>query len=143
MRRKKDLESSGFHPEVEPVQELYAILLGWLVKIGLAAMFISFAIHFSGILPTSLDLARTTDFFHLSAAEFAEQTGGQTGWDWIRAIGDPRFLSFAAIVIFPAGMVLVITLAGVFYITHRNRTYALLAWLEAFVLIVAATGFFT
>lgn len=124
----------------DSVQALFARLLSWLVRIGLALMFVSFILYVFGLVPSGIPVALVQDQWAHSADEFAAATGMQTGWNWVRDLLDGRALAFASLVIFPAGTIILTAAASLLYLRHKDKRYALIAALECVVLVVAATG---
>lgn len=124
----------------EMVQGHYASMLTWLVRIGFVFMFVSFAVYAVGLLPAEVPLNEVPDLWTRSAEEFAEAAGTEQGWGWIRSLDDGQVVSFAALVLFPAGTMILIGIASLLYLRERNRLYAFIAALEFVVLVVAATG---
>lgn len=130
----------GERPPIDPVQESYAALLVWFVRIALLGLFVSFALYATGLIPSTLDIAEVPDSWHLSAEAYAEATGGVTGWAWVRTLGEGRTLAFASLVLFPLGTLVMVTAATVLYLRNRVPAYAVITFLELIVLVVAATG---
>ena len=122
------------------VQTAYARLLVWLVRIGLSFIFAAFGLYALEIRPSAITLAEVPELWTLSADELSEAADVALGWSWVAGIADGRVLSFASLVVFPAGTIVLITIAVALYLRDRDRTYALVAALESVILIVAATG---
>jgi hypothetical protein len=141
MSHQSDTKSTST-PTVEPVQQSFARMLVWLVSLGLALLFVTSVIYAAEIVPSGVTLQEVPQLWNLSASEYTEQSGGETGWDWVKRISEGRTLVFASLVLFPAGTMLLIGIAGILYLRHRVPAYALIAFLEVTVLIVAATGLF-
>jgi hypothetical protein len=126
--------------EIDRVQLQYASLLSWLVRVGLALMFLAFAAYAIGIVPSRLDLRDVPDRWTLSSDEYIAQAGIESGWGWTGTIDDGRTLAFASLVVFPAGTMILIAIAVLLYLKDRSWIYAIIAGLETLVLVVAATG---
>lgn len=125
---------------VDPVQLAYARMLMWLVRIALAAIFLTFALYVGRVLPAVVDVAQVPEVWHLSARDYAAETERAVGWQWIHNLDQGPILVFASLVLFPAGSMLIVGAASFFYLRARRRTYALIAFLEFVVLAVAASG---
>lgn len=130
-------------PAIEPVQQSFARMLVWLVRVGLALLFVTFVMYAAEIVPSAIPLRDVPDLWTLSASEYVEQSGLETGWGWVSRISEGRTLVFASLVLFPAGTMLLIAMTGMLYLRHRVPAYALIAFLEVAVLITAATGILT
>ena len=127
-------------PGIEPVQQTFASMLIWLVRVALAFLFVSFVIYAAGLVPSPIPLDDVPDLWHLSASEYAARTDLALGWSWLRALDQGRTLVFAALVLFPTGTMLLLAVTVVLYLRQRVPAYALIAFFELVVLIIAATG---
>ena len=127
-------------PNIEPVQLTFASILVWLVRFGLGLLFVTFVVYASGLIPSILAIADVPDHWHLSSNEYAELTDLEIGWAWLGAFDQGRTLVFAALVFFPTGMMVLAAVTVVLYLRQKVPAYALIAFLELVVLIVAATG---
>lgn len=127
-------------PFVEPVQIAYARLLGVAVLAGFVFLFAGFVLYSAGVPASGTPIDEVPELWHLSAEEFAERTSRELGWRWVRDIGQGDLLAFAAVVYFPSATLVVILIGGLLFARHKNTSYAIIAVLEAVVLLVAATG---
>lgn len=127
-------------PPLDPVQDAYAGLLVWFVRVALLALFVTFVLYAAGVVPSELPVSEVPDSWHLSAEEYAAATGAPAGWAWIGALGEGRTLAFAALVLFPLGTLVMVTAAIVLYLRNRVPAYAVITLLELVVLVIAATG---
>ena len=125
---------------IEPVQQSFASMLVWLVRIGLGLLFVTFVIYAAGFVPSAVPLAEVPELWHLGATEYAARTNLELGWGWLTAFDQGRTLVFAALVLFPTGTMVLIGITAVLYLRHKVPAYALIALLELIVLVVAATG---
>lgn len=130
-------------PNIEPVQLTFASILVWLVRIGLGLLFVTFVVYASGLVSSVVAIADVPDHWHLSADEYAELTDLEIGWAWLGTFDQGRTLVFAALVFFPTGTMVLIGITVVLYLRQKVPAYALIAFLELVVLIVAATGIFS
>ncbi len=126
--------------KIDPVQEQYASLLLWLVRIGLVLMFAAFTAYIADVIPANLKPDQVVSLWHLSASEFAEATGAHLGWAWVASLPESSVLALAALVVFPLGTMLLIAIATILYLRERDRAFAAIAAAEAIVLTIAATG---
>ncbi len=130
------MDPMGTH--IGRVSRTYAAMVGWLVSISLSALVAAFALYASGLLPSSLPVHAIPDLWHLSAAEYAAVTHRATGWAWIAQITDGRYLVYLTLVLFPAGTMLIVAIASPLYLNARAPLMALIALVEAAILLVAA-----
>ena len=63
---------------IEPVQQSFARMLVWLVRIGLALLFLTFVLYAAEIVPSAIPLRDVPDLWSLSASEYVEQSGLET-----------------------------------------------------------------
>lgn len=134
---RKERETTN---RVEPVQRSFATMLSWLVRIGLGLLFVAFVLYAAGVVPSTVALDDVPSLWHLDAAAFTEETGREPGWSWLRSLNEGRTLVFAALVVFPFGAMALVAATVALYLRQKTPIYALLAGLEAIVLVVAATG---
>ena len=127
-------------PEVERTQQDYARMLVWFVRVALVTLFVGFVLYAAGVVPSRVEIAEVPEHWHLSASEYARETGGRQGWSWITELDEGRTLAFAALVFFPAGTIVLVLAAVVLYLRARVPVYALITFLEAVVLVIAASG---
>ncbi len=133
-------DGTGGVPRIEPVQQSFASMLVWLVRIGLGLLFAMFVVYAAGLLPSRIPVSEVPELWHLGAAEYAQATSRELGWAWLESLGEGRMIVFAALVIFPAGAMILLAVTVVLYLRHDERAYALIALIEVVVLVVAATG---
>lgn len=129
-------------PMIEQVQISYARILGAAVLAGFLLLFAGFTLYAAGILPSELPVSEVPELWHLSAEEYARETGREPGWAWVQEIAQGDKLAFAALVYFPMATLVLVFIAGLLFARNRVASYAIIAILEAIVLVVAATGVF-
>lgn len=127
-------------PLVDEVQLLYASLLVWFVRIALIALFGSFILYATGVVGSAIDITDVPDRWHLSAGEYVVATQTATGWSWLDSLDQGRTLSLAALVLFPAGTMVLTAVAFVLYLRNRLPAYALITFVQVVVFAVAASG---
>lgn len=117
-------------------------MVQWLVVTGLSLLVVSFALYVSGVLRSPVPVSELPDLWHLNSTEFTAAVGAGEGWTWLRSIGQGQSLALASLVFFPAATILVVFTASLLYLRRRNHWYAVIAGLEAAILVLAATGLF-
>ena len=127
-------------PPVDDVQLIYASLLVWFVRIALIALFATFILYAAGVVGSAIDIADVPNRWHLSAGEYAVATQAEAGWSWLRLLDQGRTLSLAALVLFPAGTMVLTAVAVGLYIRSRLPAYAVITFLQVVVFAVAASG---
>jgi len=129
-------------------QLLYANILEKGMLIGLALMFITFALYVFRIMPAAVPLNEISGYWsqpvhdYLVAVNdnFLHQEHLVTGWSWMRLIGKGDFLNFVPIAIL-SGVTIVCYLSiapGLF--KRGDKAYAIMALAEAVILTLAASG---
>lgn len=121
-------------------QVIYANILVIGVWIGLALLFITYAIYLSGLMPSHVDMALVTGNWDKGVNEYLKITHSPHGWGWVAFLGTGDFLNylgFAFLALMTVFCYLVL-LKG--YIAKKDWIYAVIAFLEIVVLSVAASG---
>jgi hypothetical protein len=126
--------------EPTPAQVLYARILEIGMYVGLACLFVTFALYASGLMGPYIPKDDLSQYWTQSVHEYLEETGIETGWSWVTMLGYGDFLNFVGIAIL-AGATIVCYLSIVpLLIRSKDYVYALLALLEVAILTVAASG---
>ena len=121
-------------------QRLYAKLLNRAATIGVAVLMVGFAAYAFGLIPAHVPVERLPSLWSQPLAAYLRETGTPTGWGWIAHVGKGEFASLAGIAVL-SGCSLVCLLAIIpIYFKRGDRVYAAICALEAFVLLVAASG---
>jgi len=130
------------NPSTEPTPEqvLYARILEIGMYVGLACLFVTFALYASGIMGPYIPRDELSQHWTKSVHEYLEETRIETGWSWVKMLGYGDFLNFIGIAIL-AGATMICYLSIVpLLIRSKDFVYAVLALLEVVVLAVAASG---
>lgn len=126
--------------EATPEQMLYANILQKGMYIGLAMLFVTYAIYAFGIMKPYIPLGDVSRYWSMSVSDYLHAADVKAGWGWFGMLGYGDFLNYIGIVIL-AGTTVVCYLAIVPTLLKNNdKVYAVLAVLEALVLSVAASG---
>jgi hypothetical protein len=121
-------------------QVIYANILVIGVWIGIALLFITYAIYLSGLMPSHVDISLITGNWDKGVGEYLEITHSPQGWGWVVLLGTGDFLNYIGFV-FLALMTVVcylVLLKG--YLAKKDWIYAGIAFLEIMVLSLAASG---
>ena len=121
-------------------QVIYANILVIGVWIGLMLLFVTYAVYLLGILPSHVDISLVTGNWDKGVHEYLEITNSPQGWGWIYLLGCGDFLNYIGFT-FLALMTIfcyLVLLKG--YIAKKDWIYAIIAFLEIFVLSLAASG---
>jgi len=149
-------------------QVAYAKLLDLGMKVGLAALVITFAIYLTGILPphtpvndlpkywkmpvkqylveTKID-RHSDEYAQIPAQppelrqEYVKKTNVHPGWSWLHRIDKGDFLNFIPIVFLAAITVICYIRIIPIFLGKKDMVYSLLAITEVVVLTLAASGY--
>ena len=129
-------------------QLLYARILEKGMLIGLALMFITFALYVFGIMPAAIPVSEISGLWNQPVHEYLEIINHNylnwdhlpTGWSWLKLIGRGDFINFVPIAIL-AGVTIICYLSIVPGLFKRgDKAYAIMALAEAVILALAASG---
>ncbi len=121
-------------------QVIYANILVIGVWIGIAILFITYAIYLSGLMPSHVDISLITANWDKGVDEYLEITNSPRGWGWLKLLSTGDFLNYIGFA-FLALMTVVcylVLLKG--YLAKKDWIYAGIAFLEILVLSLAASG---
>lgn len=130
-------------------QLLYANILEKGMLLGLALMFITFALYVFGIMKPAVPLDEIAGYWNQDVhsylvainTRFLHMEHLPTGWSWVKLIGKGDFLNFVPVAIL-SGVTIVCYLAitpGLF--RRGDKAYGIMALAEAVILTLAASGF--
>lgn len=129
-------------------QVLYASILEKGMLIGLALLFITFALYIFGIMEPVVPIDDVPNYWRLSVEEYLasintnylQMDHAPTGWAWMDLIGKGDFLNFLPVVIL-SGVTIVCYLSIVPGLFRRgDRAMGVITILTAIILILAASG---
>jgi len=121
-------------------QVIYANILVIGVWIGLALLFVTYAVYLSGLMPSHVDMSLITENWGKGVNEYLEITHSPHGWGWVALLTTGDFLNYIGFT-FLALMTVVcylVLLKG--YLAKKDWIYAGIAFLEIMVLSLAASG---
>lgn len=126
--------------QATPEQLLYASVLEKGMYFGLLILFITFALYAFGIMKPFIPLDKLSDYWSMNVHDYLHHSGIRDGWAWLGMLGYGDFINFIGIALL-AGTTIICYLAIVPVLLKNNdKVYALLALIEAIVLIAAASG---
>ena len=142
------MSSEAKTQEDQTEQLLYAKVLEIGMYIGLAILFITFALYVSGLLAPAVPLDQVSNYWNQGVHEYLEAVNHDylhmehlpTGWAWLTMLGKGDFLNFIGIAIL-AGITIICYLAIVpTLLRKKDNAYLTMAVLEVIVLTLAASG---
>ena len=123
-------------------QDLYARWLEWGTRVAFVFAIVSLALYFSGVLAPVVPLEQLPALWRLPAAEFVRQANAPAGWSWLSLAGRGDYLNLLAIAVFALlGLLCTVRVIPAF-LRAGERIHAVLAILQAAVLLAAALGLF-
>ena len=129
--------------EATPEQVLYARLLQKGMLLGLLLLFLTFAIYIFGIMDPYLPVEELSGYWSMSVQDYLHTANIPEGWGWVGMLGYGDFLNFVGVAVL-AGITILCYLAIIPTLLKNNdKVYALIAFLEAVVLTLAASGILT
>ena len=135
-------EKPGASLEPTPEQTRYAAVLEKGMYVGLACLFITFALYVSGIMQPHVPLESLSEHWTKPVHEYLHDAEIEPGWAWVKMLGYGDFVNFIGIAIL-GGVTILCYLAIIPLLLKRKETiYAILAFLEVVVLLAAASGIF-
>jgi len=125
---------------VLPEQRIYA---QWLVagsRLSLALLVTTFIIYLAGIVPPLVPVAELPNYWGLSAARYVAATGTPTGWRWVELIGRSDVMNLVGIAC--VALVTPVCFARLVpeFVRQRENTFAAIALMEIWILVLAASG---
>lgn len=133
-------EQNDVSLEATPEQVLYANLLNKGMLIGLAILFITFFIYVFGVMDPYIPVDKLSGYWGLKVQDYLHQAQIPDGWGWAGMLQYGDFLNFIGIVVLSAVTVFCYLAIVPTLLKNNDTIYAVLAILEALVLILAASG---
>lgn len=121
-------------------QVIYANILVIGVWIGLAVLFVTYAIYLSGLMPSHVDISLVTANWDKGVDEYLKITHSPHGWGWVALLSKGDFLNYLGFVFLALMTVLCFLVLLKGYIAKKDWLYAGIAFLEILVLSLAASG---
>jgi hypothetical protein len=131
------------HPAAGVTLRRYASILQVAARIGLVLLLVTFVLYASGAVSPHVAISDLPSTWSLRSSEYIQQTGGYTGWQWIRALHCSDALNMAAIAVLAGVSMLCLVCVVPVLARNHDRIYLLLVLIQIAVLILAASGIFT
>jgi hypothetical protein len=126
--------------EATPEQLQYAKILEIGMYLGLLILFITFMLYVFGIVKPYIPMNELPRYWTMNVHDYLHTADIHPGWNWIGMLEYGDFLNFVGIALL-AVVTIICYLAIIPILLRRKDTvYAVLALLEALVLILAASG---
>ncbi|KAF0118665.1 MAG: hypothetical protein FD149_521 [Rhodospirillaceae bacterium] len=139
MGHGKDIDTDD-RPQATKEQIVYATLLDWGMKVGLAALVVTFSIYVFELLPPHVPLDQVSGYWGFKSHDYLEKAAVAPGWAWLGMLGNGDFLNFLGIA-FLAGVTIFCYLPVIpMFLKKRDFVYAGIAVAEVLILVFAASG---
>ena len=127
-----------------PEQVRYAGVLEKGMYVGLACLFVTFALYVFGIMEPYIPVEKLPEYWELKVGEepgeYLYEANIEAGWGWVRMLGYADFVNFIGIA-FLAGITIFCYMSIIpLLLRRKDFIYTILALLEVVVLVVAASG---
>ncbi|MFH2011969.1 MAG: DUF1634 domain-containing protein [Pseudomonadota bacterium] len=133
-------EKSNSSLEASPEQILYAKVLRKGMYLGLAILFITFAIYASGIMESYIPKDKIYRYWTMNVHDYLYSANIKDGWGWLGMLKYGEFTNFIGIVIL-AGVTIICYISIIPALWKNNdKLYAIIALLEVIILSLAASG---
>jgi hypothetical protein len=133
-------EQSKPSVEATPEQLVYARILEIGMYIGLAMLFVTFALYVFGVMSPFIPLDEISNYWSMNVHDYTEHAKIPTGWGWTSMVGKGDFLNFIPIALL-AGVTIICYIA-ILPVLARSKdwVYFGISVLEVLVLVLAASG---
>ena len=135
-------------PKVGDEQLLYAKILQVGMSIGLALLFVTFALYALGIVPPSVPVDELPRYWEMNVHDYLEAVNADhlhrehavTGWAWLSALENGDYLTYLGILLLSA--VTIVCYVGIVptLVRKGDTAYVVMALLEVMILTLAASG---
>ncbi len=122
---------------------LYALLLDWGTRVGLAVLVLGFAAYVLGFITPLVSLEQLPQLWNQPVAIYLQKTGTPTGWGWLALAGKGDMLNLVGIAILAGCSVPPLLGLTALYIKRRDHAYAGICGGIVLVLVLAASGVLT
>lgn len=126
-----------------PVQQTYARLLGWGVRLGFILLVVGFLLYAVEILPSQVPPAQLPDYWKLPVQTYLARTGAPTGWGWLALLPQGDMMSLLAIAVLCGVTLMGFLVVLPMFWRSGDRAYVVITLLEMAVLLTAASGILT
>lgn len=121
-------------------QYVYARLLDWGMKAGLAMLVVTFGIYVLGIAKPLVPLDDLPKYWSMPVSEYLTAVGAGTGWSWVRLVGYGDFMNFIGIAFLSAVTIFCYLRILPFPVKSRDMLFGSIVVVEVLVLVLGASG---
>lgn len=121
-------------------QFILARLYQYVSIISLLIIAAGFALYVSGLLPAKVPVEQVRSYWHLEAGAYATETGTPAGWSFLKSLSRGESVSFGSLVFIPVAVIVCLIIMILTFWKKKNRLFALIAFLQTVLLVLAASG---
>jgi len=126
--------------EPTPEQIRYAAVLEKGMYVGLACLFLTFALYVFGIMGPYIPHEEIPQHWSKDVQTYLAEANIEAGWGWVKMLGYGDFVNFLGIAILAGVTILCYSAIVPLLLKRKDTIYAVLAILEVLVLAAAASG---
>ncbi|OGA23017.1 MAG: hypothetical protein A3I02_16700 [Betaproteobacteria bacterium RIFCSPLOWO2_02_FULL_67_26] len=127
---------------ISPEQLLYARILDYGMKAGLAVLIAGFAAYLGGALPVQLPFEELPRLWALPVGDYLRDSGMPMGWGWLAMLDRGDVLALTGIVLLAGVSVPCLVVLAFAYAGRGDWAYFGIALALIGVLVLAASGVF-
>ena len=145
------LRSDPECPNADEEQLLYAQILQAGMYVGLALLFVTYALYLFGVVAPGGPMEQLPEYWVLSVDDYLAAVNANhlhlehavTGWSWLSVLRYGDYLNYLGIALLSA--ITIICYVGIVptLIRKRDKAYAGIAMVQAVILALAASGLLT
>ncbi len=125
---------------IPPEQRIYAQWLAAGSRLSFALLVTTFIIYLAGVVPPLVPVADLPKYWGLSAARYVAATGTPTGWHWLDLLSRSDVMNLAGIACVALVTPVCFTRLVPEFVRQRENTFAAIALMELWILVLAASG---
>lgn len=126
-----------------PEQGVYAALLEWGTRIGLALLLLSFVAYVTGWMPAQVPPQRLPELWVHPVGRFLALSGLPDGWGWLTRLDKADIAGLLGIAILAGSSVLSLLALVPLYRARRDTAFVCICLAEVAVVLLAASGLLT
>ena len=121
-------------------QLLLARLYRIVTLVGFAFIAVGFVVYIADLLPAHMPVDQVASYWHLSAQDYAAQTGTPYGWNLLKSIASGDMIGLASLVFMALSVIVCLLIMAFALLRNKNRLFAIAALVQSTILILAASG---
>lgn len=122
------------------INNLFANVESFGVKIGLTLVIISFVLYVSGLLPAFVAVDQLPGMVSGGVDAFTQSTGLPTGWGWLELLHKSDMLTLGALVLLVGAILLAYIAMIPLCLRQKDHIYLVLVVLQLLVFLLAGSN---